>query len=350
MTIHFNDLRAATAGNLNGVAVNTTNSAAAGVDTLTDAIQPGTPGTMQYALIGGAYYVRIVPPTDTSVARVGLTTTANLTAAACRFCWTTEQLPNVAEQIQQIRVSGGLSCIITASTGATPRFLLLDAASGPLWTSSIQYAAGQEYRIETNIPQVSATTGQVQVKIYDGRGTGATLLDDSGLLTGKNLGASNITVPGRWGMLNRPAADTATMRFRDFAYNDVAGFIGGVSTSTPPVITVGGDITSEPRSLVTLSAIASDPAGGTLTYAWTSRSNTSISTPTLALSSTSAAFPTYITPGDWGVTGSQQTWRCTVTSSVTGLSAFGEVTVIVRPATIGFGRPPVRAMKAQLGP
>lgn len=340
MTIHSNALSAVVANSLDGIAVNATNSANTGEETLNDAVQPSSPGSMKYALIGGVPYIVFTPPNDTSVARAAFSGLPNLTALATRCMWTPIGTPSVAEDIHHIRNPSAPACILQASSGSSPRFLLLDSASGGLWTSTVLTNSHPEFRIEVNIPAIgsSSTTGQIQVKIYDGPLSSATLLDDSGLLTGKNLGSTGITVI-RWGMLHRTSAQASTMRNRYFAYNDVAGFVGGVSTS-PPVISVGGDLITRPFETVAMTAVASDPAGGSLTYRWQLLSNTSISSSgTLSasgsLTSTTASGTSYAAPADWGIVGSQQVWRCTVTSSTTGLTASDDLTVIVAAATVG---------------
>lgn len=337
MTLHSNNLSAVTANGLSGQLVTATNSAATGQETINDVLQPGTGGSVTYTVVGSAPYILVDPPADTSVARFAWSG-LNLSTVSTRICWTPIGLPNVAEQIAQLRSTSALAAVLTATTGATPRLLLLAAdGSTTLWTSTsaTPLTAGTEYRIEVNVLALGTTTGQIQVKLYNGRTTSATLIDDSGPLTGVNLGAANIAVL-RWGALNRAAADTSPgFRFRDMAYNDAGGFIGGVAAATtPPTVSLGGDVALEPFTPFTVPIAASDPAGGTLTYATTITNNTSASAITVSGASTSA--PSFTTGGDWGVTGSQLTVHTVVTSSVTGLTASDDLIVSVRPQTAGW--------------
>lgn len=198
-------------------------------------------------------------------------------------------VPVSAQHLLELRNSSAVAAIFGITSGA--KFQIQDAASATKRTFVNTVVAGQKYRIWLACtPGTTTANGSIQ---------GAYFLDDNATVpsgesiyvgtASVNAGTSPITAYNIAKITNVTA--TLDANFGTVAMDNASMNDPGPDSALPPTANAGPDQTDlEPYATCTLTSTGSSGGGGTISsYLWRQ-----ISGPTVTLSSTTAASPTFM--------------------------------------------------------
>jgi hypothetical protein len=266
---------------------------------------------------------------------VGRWTVSGSRVAARLYVYLTT-LPSGDCDLIQIDCAGGTSAIFRINSLGAAR--LVGFGNVFLATNTgVAFPINTWVRCELDIQAgTSSTTGQAHIAYYPLDSATATW--DPGNITGINTAAANAAFTNvRVGHYNSTSytGDIYIDDARVHTGVDATGFVGPVATSAPSV-SVSSNSSSVAKAIpgasVPLTAVATDPAGGTISYSWTYQWPAS-GAPTINNSTTANASITA------GADGDIYNIKCTVTSSVSGLTGTANLNCQVASATTGGAAP-----------
>lgn len=223
--------------------------------------------------------------------------------------------------------------------------VLLQSASGTVYTSSVSLGVNTQYRFEMAV-EVGTTTsnGTINMAVYEGDSTTELFTFTTSTTNTGTTTLANV-------QFGRPISSAATYEdyLDDIAANDgTVTFIGpAVVANQAPTADAGGDQTNlEPYTVVTLTGTDNDSDGTVVTRTWTQVSGS----PTVTLSG-SGATRTYLAPGT--ISGTTLTFGYQVTDNDGASSLQDTVNNTILPVTeravIGGVEVPIQTLVAQNG-